>query len=202
MRSVVAMVVVCGALFTQVACVAQGVLLDDDGERLFDTDTDTGDVDTTDIDTDVDTDADTEPDTEPAPFVWAGERNFTFYTWFGECEDTLIETGIEVTNDPDAQDAAAACPQCRRLFWVEMDKDSLCEGNNFRGFPVASPVLRGIEFPGGSDHVLYSIGQRDNGSWVAFELASGELAGDTYEYEYDGSVSNVEYDVEGEYVLQ
>ena len=184
-----------------VACdPATAVLLD--GDALDDTanpditDPDT-EGDTTDPDGDTDPDPDTEADTEEPVRSWSGEREFTFEQWGGDCTETLVETGIEVTNDPSWSSVVAACEECEAVFLVDVDKDTLCASDWFDGYPVATQVLRGVRMRG--DEVLVLAAQVDEpNDWE--RLARGEGDWGSFDYDYGGNVrtwqGDIAYDVE------
>ena len=176
------------ALVLAVGCgPATAVLVD--GNALDDTanpDDDTSDTGTDDPEgtdgTDVDPDT-VEPDTEaPIEYFWEGIRDFTFdYRQQEDCEDFLIETGVNVTEDPQYADALAGCPECDYIFLVEMNKDALCENGRFDGFPVATPTLRGVSANGGTR--VYGARLEDPSSWFEFPNVGGDWGGVTYQYE-------------------
>ena len=177
---------------------ATAVLLD--GDALDDTaDADSSDPRDPDSDiVDPDTDVDTEPDTEPPPLQWNGERTFTFEQFGDDCTDTLIESGPEVTNQPDFAFALDQCPECERIFYVNMDKDTLCATQFFEGYPVATPVMRGIATGAdGNVRVFYGMFANEV-DWNEFGDVSGSQ--DDFEYDYQGVARvrgfNVDYQVE------
>ncbi len=164
-----------------------------DGDALDDTanpDDDTSDNGTDGTDVDPDT---VEPDTDvPIEYFWQGVRDFTFDLGpRGECEDTLVESGENVTDDPEFAEARAACPQCNFIFLVDMDKDALCPGDRFDGFAVATPTLRGVGADGGTR--LYGARLDDPTDWFEFGEVDGGWGGFTYQYE--GTVNPFGFDI-------
>jgi hypothetical protein len=197
-------------LLLAAACVPASAVLIEPGEDGFDTDSgapgpdpDSGTDPDPDSGTDPDpgTDADTEPDTEAGPLRWSGVRAFVFSTWAGECEDVLVETGVAVDDEPELAAAVAACVGCDHVFYVEMDKSRLCASPGFDGFPVAQEVLRGVQFVGTDEVVVWAIGQDNRGQWGRYELAEGDRDGREITYEYDGEIWSQPFEVEGEAIL-
>lgn len=183
---------------------ATGVLVDGDPNIDPDTsvDGDPGTGNDPDTSDDPGTDA-PDPDTEPSVDTWRGTRDFFFDAGqAGTCEDQLIESGTEVSDDARFNDAVAACPECDLVYSVSMNKERLCQTDQFQGFPVAVDVVRGLEFDGG-DVIIYSIFQRQNGQWDASELAEGDASGETrFAYDYEGNVSGIPFEVDGSITLQ
>ncbi|MFT6158826.1 MAG: hypothetical protein ACJAZO_000173 [Myxococcota bacterium] len=183
-----------GLILTVGCGPATAVLVD--GDALDDTavaDDDSSDTGTDGPDgTDVDPDT-VEPDTDaPIEYFWEGVRDFTFdFGPQGECEDTLVESGQDVTDDPDFAEARAACPECNYIFLVEMDKDSLCEGRGFQGFPVATPTLRAVGADGGAR--VFGARLDTPNEWFEFQDVDGGWGGFTYQYE--GSARAFGFDV-------
>lgn len=204
--------VVLGALFWIGCDPATAVLLDgnaldsdEDPSTVDDPGTDSGDLDSSDPDSE-DGDPDTEevePGTDPPVFYrWRGEREFTFEEFSGDCTDTLVETGDNVTDDPEYEDAFAACG-CNYIFLVDNDKDRLCPRPGFRGYEVTPTVLRGIGAVNGEVRV-YTASLANPTEWGELPPAEGGWSGFTYEY--DGTIRvgafEVDYEVEGEGSVQ
>ena len=161
-----------------------------------DTDTDSD----TDVDTDTDTDSDVDTDTEPpGPLTWTGTRDYVFYNWQGDetCQDTLPETGVEVTDDPDYADAVASCATCDHVFLITVTPDVLCDGQlQWGGIPVTSPAYRGLWFLGGDDANVVDIRRGRGGSYSAETLAEGTFSAPLLEYAYERDPTGYSYDVE------
>lgn len=196
------------ALVLAVGCgPATAVLVD--GDALDDTalpDGDSSDAGTDGTNgTDVDPDT-VEPDTDaPVEYFWEGTRDFTFQQGqFGICEDTLIETGENVTDDPEFSEARQACPTCNFIFLVEMDKDFLCPQQGFSGYAVATPTLRGVgtDFEGGTR--IFGARLEESTEWFEFGGVDGSWS--NFLYEYEGSARtgafNVPFTVEGRGAVQ
>jgi len=194
------------ALILSIGCrPAAGVLIDD--ETIDDGVTDPTDDGTTDPTDDGTTDpndtdpADTEPP-EPEIATWEGEREFEFGGEWGDwgCEDTLTETGVEVTGDPSFANAVDACPICDHVFEVDVAEEALCPGEfdwYEDGIPVAQHVFRGLAIGNGGNVIMYSITEDDDGAWHREELAEGELVGVELEYWYGGTIYGAPYEVLG-----
>jgi len=153
-------------------------------------------------------DAGLDPGSDPAdpgtPLVWEGRRDVVFQQITGACEDTLTETGEDVTDDPLWSDVLGACPGCDKLFWVQVDRETLCAAPavGFGGYPVDQQVIRGVEDTGGGAFVLWNLGQTSPGQWERRELARGTRDGNALRYAYDGQVWGVDYAVSGRALLR
>ena len=182
------------------ACApATAVLLDGDAlddTASIDTNDPGADTDTSDVDTDTsDVDTDTEADTTPQVYTWSGERGFTFEEFNGSCTDTLVETGMDITNDPEWAEYRAGCSSCNLVFLVTMDQDHLCARGGFDGYGIQSPALRGIGESNGQ-LILYFGRMDDPSDWSILAEPEGGWSG--FEYEYDGRTRfGNEYQVEG-----
>ena len=150
------------------------------------TDTDSPDTDTQDPDTDTQ-DPDTEEPVLPAdnnnpnvyPNSWQGQRTLTY----GNCAETVVESGIEVTND--YPNWVAEC-DCDEIYYVELNSSYAC------GFAVDyGAFYRGVRYDGMEISVRY---WPDNPSYPtpASELGVGSIMadGETWSYQYTAYASN------------
>ena len=165
-------------------CVPADAIFTEDPPHVMDTHTDT--------DTDTDADTDTDTDTEPDPYEWAGKRDFFFdFGGWRDCEDSLTEVGIEVTDDSSHLNAVQACADCDHVFLLDVSPATMCDGE----VPVATTTYRGVKWSSsGAD--IYVIGE-GSGGWYQDHLgdASGDATG--LEYDYDGWFDEGQYEVQG-----
>jgi len=110
----------------------------------------------------------------PQPQAWVATlalRSVTG-TW---CHESVTETGIELTWEPDFAADLAACPGCDRLFLVCTETLDVCGGV----VRLPGPNIRGVAFTGDRADV-YDL--RD-GSWTY--LGSGWHRGPSFSYIYE-----------------
>lgn len=195
--------VIATALVVFTACGPAGAQIGEDA--VTDTDV-TGDADT-DADADSDTDADADSDTDadadtdpPGSDFWTGYRDFVFEpmgSWDDGCEERAEESGPEVTLDPEFPEALAACPDCDQIFEIIVDPDRICDGQ----VPLASPVVRGVDWGEDGDVTLFRIDWNDwqnGGRWEASVLAERvEVGDDGLHYAYSVDDWGMRYDVTG-----
>lgn len=170
----------------------EAVLTDpaDIGSPDTNADADTDSDSDSDADSDADTDADTEPQM-PEGMHWAGTRHFVFSG--DACTEDVVETGVNITLDPQWADAVASCGQCDAVFLVDMDKDRICTV-----VPLAQQVLRGIQWtaPDFSTAMVYRIDYDDQSQiFRPSEIAPATALGNALSYAYQGEFQNWDFDV-------
>lgn len=130
--------------------------------------------------------------------TWTGSRVFDVVLYDGLlCEDEVDEDGVSVTLDPDWEDALAACPDCDEIYQIDVSPDTICTDVWDRGFPVGSPVLRGLELGENGAAVIWALSYDNWRGWRAEPLAEGSLDGQDLTYEYEGDVWGATYTVDG-----
>ena len=160
------------------ACGPAQAVLDDVDPNGEDTGGDPIDGDDTGTDTDTGP-SDTGGNTEPNLTSWNGTRTFSFDDVLGTpCTDTVEETGDNVTDDIDYHGALEVCASCDEIYEIEVSPATLCEEETGgQGIPVATPIMRGIEFTEGTGVIVYAIRYSDWQGWSSEQLAEGTLEG-------------------------
>ena len=121
-------------------------------------------------------------------FTWTGEREFEFSSG---CRDFVGENGFEVQPDHDPEGAWAGCSDCDHLFFVEMDKERICDNL----LPITAKVYRGVRFDGDSATV-YWVYVSDSGAWNRWKLADrADWDGVVLKYNYIGGDGASSYSV-------
>jgi hypothetical protein len=116
-----------------------------------------------------------EPDPVPDLSLWIGERMFIT----DDCEEPAIEEGHELTaeNWDGYEDAHNDCPNCDRIYYVEVSPDEIC------GVPVTTERYRGVDFNDGNGIAyVYDFGR--NGASVVDPAATFDGWTLNYEYTY------------------
>ena len=186
--------------FCLIACSTTGsVVVDPEGNIVEDTVEDTGMTDTEDSDdTDGENDTDNSDDTDdnndtdnntdtdepvelPAdndnpniyPNYWEGYRTLSYEN----CEETIVESGIEVSND--YPDWMAIC-DCDEIYYVETDRETACN------FEIQTVFYRAIKYNGQEIEVRYYPGNPSTPSQSEL-LAVGQILadGNTWAYSYE-----------------
>ena len=115
-------------------------------------------------------------DPEPSSFQWDGSR----LVHIGDsCDEYLYEEGAEITEMPEYQDIVDGCPNCDRVFYVEVSPSDVC------GYSVSSPVLRGIRWNSDQEATIYELYQ-DGGGYDSREYSDADVDGFDLTYIYDG----------------
>lgn len=187
--------------FSLVGCSPTGsVVVDPEGNIVEDTVEDTGvteteeneDTEDTEDPNSGDTDTPDNPDTDdnnndtdepvelPAdndnpniyPNYWEGYRTLSYEN----CEETIVESGIEVSND--YPNWMAIC-DCDEIYYVETDRATACN------FEIQTVFYRAIKYNGFEIEVRYYPGNPSTPSQSEL-LAVGEILddGNTWSYNY------------------
>ena len=140
-----------------------------------------------------------DPGNEPDLSAWSGTRNYSFPDIFGQaCEDSVEEDGVNVTDDIDYNGAREVCPDCDEIFAVDVTPATLCEEQTGgQGIPVATEIMRGLQFSTDRGVIVYRIEYSDWEGWTASELATGTLTGTELDYSYEGNVYGAEFTATG-----
>lgn len=145
---------------------------DTDGENDTDRPDDTDDTDNnTDTDEPVELPADND-NPNIYPNYWEGYRTLSYEN----CEETIVEDGIEVSND--YPDWMALC-DCDEIYYVETDRSTAC------GFEIQPAFYRAIKYKGQEIEVRYYPGNPSTPSQSDLLAEAQILAdGNTWAYSY------------------
>lgn len=147
---------------------------------------DSGDSGSTDTGDSGTTDTATEP--EPDYSVWSGTRTFSYESDWGDCTESVEESG-EAETSGDAYDAMiGACPSCDYVYVVDLSADSVCDW-----ISLANPTYRGLILGDGTATV-YTFGQDRDGDVYAEALDDsadfdGWNLGYAYEIDYGVTIA-------------
>ena len=148
---------------------------DTDGENDTDRPDDTNDTDDTDNNTDTDEPVELPADNDNPniyPNYWEGYRTLSYEN----CEETIVEDGIEVSND--YPDWMALC-DCDEIYYVETDRSTAC------GFEIQTAFYRAIKYKGQEIEVRYYPGRPSTPSPSDLLAEAQILAdGNTWAYSY------------------
>ena len=148
---------------------------DTDGENDTDRPDDTNDTNDTDNNTDTDEPVELPADNDNPniyPNYWEGYRTLSYEN----CEETIVEDGIEVSND--YPDWMALC-DCDEIYYVETDRGTAC------GFEIQTAFYRAIKYKGQEIEVRYYPGNPSTPSQSELLAEAQILAdGNTWAYNY------------------
>ncbi len=164
------------------------------------------------VDTQTDTQTDTPPDTteetptdtgapeteeevDRYPRTWTGTRLVVFE---GYCDDTIYESGEEITENEDYARILSACEGCGQLYVVNNDPSSICYGQ----VGVSDFNYRGLIYREEGEVEVVGISEDDGGSWAATSLGVGVMSEGSLSYEYGGSYYGYDYEIYGEITIE
>ena len=159
--------------------------IDDTGDVVEETDTDTDETDTDETDTEELEIPNDNNNPSIYPNYWDGFRDLS---WDG-CTERIIETGEEVTND--YPEWLALC-DCDEIYYVVTDRDEACD------LDVLQQFFRGVKYNGREIEVRYWPGSPTSPTESTL-LATGSINsdGESWSYEYRVNFDSGSVDIEG-----